>query len=198
MLSCSDIPDQFICPITSQVMRIPYVMPDGHTYERDAIKQALESKAESPITRQPMRFEDGRINYSLLNMINQFRQNLYNQAVGQNFYDQQVQQNICNQPVQQNICNQPVQQNCDGPNKLHLFVKNTDGKMLVLNMLESDTLLAFKNELNKLNGIDTNEQWLTYQGKPLANDNLTLKEYGFQNNGIVHLNLRVLGGIFNK
>lgn len=175
MQLCSDIPSEFICPITSQVMREPYVMPDGHTYEKDAIQKALQIKQESPITRQKMRFEEGRINYSILNMINEFRQNLCGRTNRQNYFAS----------------------NQNESNKMHINVNDIDGNLLTLKCFESDTLSTFKKELYKLNGVEEQFTYLTYNGKPLSNPNLTLKEYGFQNNGRVHISFRGLGGIFD-
>lgn len=76
MNPCEDIPEEFMCPITNQVMRVPYFMPDGYTYEKEAIEQWLKTKEESPFTREPMKIENGKINYNLLNMIDKFRQSL--------------------------------------------------------------------------------------------------------------------------
>ena len=45
---------EFRCPITMDIMRDPVMAPDGHTYERSAIVQALAAKSVSPLTRQPM------------------------------------------------------------------------------------------------------------------------------------------------
>ena len=48
------IPEEYICPITKDVMEDPVVASDGHTYERIAIMQYLENEGKSPITRQEM------------------------------------------------------------------------------------------------------------------------------------------------
>lgn len=43
------IPNEYICPITLDIMKEPLVMPDGYTYEKEAIKRALEVKPYSPL-----------------------------------------------------------------------------------------------------------------------------------------------------
>jgi hypothetical protein len=48
------IPEEYICPITKDVMGDPVVASDGHTYERISIMQYLENEGKSPITRQEM------------------------------------------------------------------------------------------------------------------------------------------------
>lgn len=47
-------PQEFYCPITTEVMREPVLAADGRTYERDAIEQWLASNSTSPMTRKPM------------------------------------------------------------------------------------------------------------------------------------------------
>jgi len=64
-----DIPNEFLCPITLEIMREPMVFPDGHTYEKEAIKMALEKTHRSPLTKVPMEFSEGVINYSLKSLI---------------------------------------------------------------------------------------------------------------------------------
>ena len=48
----SDIPDEFKCPITLCIMKDPVIMPDGQTYEREAIANHLKASPLSPITRK--------------------------------------------------------------------------------------------------------------------------------------------------
>ena len=45
-----DIPDEFICPITLEIMTEPVLCSDGYTYERNAILQIRGS--HSPMTRE--------------------------------------------------------------------------------------------------------------------------------------------------
>ena len=42
--------DEFICPITTEIMADPVVASDGHTYERAAIEHWLTKKMTSPKT----------------------------------------------------------------------------------------------------------------------------------------------------
>jgi hypothetical protein len=48
------IRDEFICPITYELMREPVVASDGHTYEKNAIEKWLKSKNTSPRNGEPM------------------------------------------------------------------------------------------------------------------------------------------------
>ena len=67
-----NIPNEFLCPITLTIMKEPYIMPDGQTYEKEAIKKALEITHVSPITKAPMQFSEGKINYSIKSLIEKY------------------------------------------------------------------------------------------------------------------------------
>lgn len=43
------------CPVTLQFFQRPVLAPDGHSYERSAIRKWLQLKGASPVTRDPMR-----------------------------------------------------------------------------------------------------------------------------------------------
>tara|TARA_B100001057_G_scaffold480030_2_gene552406 strand:+ start:846 stop:1514 length:669 start_codon:yes stop_codon:yes gene_type:complete len=48
------VPEDLLCPITHQAMRVPVVASDGHSYELHAIQSWVLHKMESPITREPL------------------------------------------------------------------------------------------------------------------------------------------------
>ena len=50
-------------------MKETFIMPDGQTYVKDAFKKALEITHVSPITKAPMKFSEGKINYSIKSLI---------------------------------------------------------------------------------------------------------------------------------
>jgi len=66
------IPVEFLCPITSDLMRDPVMGIDGHTYERSAITTWLSSNAVSPITRVPMTIANIIPNFALRSQIDRF------------------------------------------------------------------------------------------------------------------------------
>ena len=69
----TDAPDEYVCPITSDLMHDPYVFPDGSSsYEKNAIFQWLATNAVSPVTREPMSCEQGCPNRALKRLIEQF------------------------------------------------------------------------------------------------------------------------------
>ncbi len=62
------IRDEFICPITYELMREPVVASDGHTYEKNAIEKWLKTSHTSPRNGETI---DGTIipNYNLKKLI---------------------------------------------------------------------------------------------------------------------------------
>ncbi|XP_028256860.1 WD repeat, SAM and U-box domain-containing protein 1 [Parambassis ranga] len=52
---CSGIPDEFLCPITRELMREPVIAADGYSYEREAIESWINTKnRSSPMTNLPL------------------------------------------------------------------------------------------------------------------------------------------------
>jgi len=45
-----DIPSEFLCPISNEVMKDPVIACDGHTYERSEIENYLKQHNKSPLT----------------------------------------------------------------------------------------------------------------------------------------------------
>ena len=48
------VPNEFLCPISMELMEDPVLCEDGQTYERRHIMEWLQRSPTSPITRQPM------------------------------------------------------------------------------------------------------------------------------------------------
>ena len=66
-------PPPFLCPINQDVMETPVVGPDGWSYDRAAIEQALRRNPVSPMTRQPMTMSALTPNYALRDAIEAWR-----------------------------------------------------------------------------------------------------------------------------
>ena len=64
-----DVPHEFRCPITQEVMLDPVVCADGHTYERGAIRTWLRSKSTSPKTNERLKSKDLLPNHALRSQI---------------------------------------------------------------------------------------------------------------------------------
>uniref|UniRef100_W5KAU8 WD repeat, SAM and U-box domain-containing protein 1 n=1 Tax=Astyanax mexicanus TaxID=7994 RepID=W5KAU8_ASTMX len=49
------IPDEFLCPITHEIMKDPVIAADGYSYEREAIESWINTKTRSsPMTNLPL------------------------------------------------------------------------------------------------------------------------------------------------
>jgi len=70
-----DYPEDFICPITQDLMGDPVIAEDGHTYERKNITEWLAKNGTSPITRQQMSTHIIIPNRNLKSQIDQFLEN---------------------------------------------------------------------------------------------------------------------------
>ena len=68
----SEIPKEFLCPITLSIMRDPVLMSDGQTYERSAIEKHLQASPFSPLTKQPISMKDAIPNYNLKSLIENY------------------------------------------------------------------------------------------------------------------------------
>ena len=66
----TSIPDEFICPITFEIMKEPVICEDGYTYDKSAIMSIQNSL--SPITRQPINKTKLIPNRALKSMIDRF------------------------------------------------------------------------------------------------------------------------------
>ena len=68
-----EIPEEFICPITQDVMRNPVLCSDGFVYEKAAIGEWLISrKKTSPMTNLPMTSTQMVLQPDLLGRIRDF------------------------------------------------------------------------------------------------------------------------------
>ncbi|XP_054627853.1 WD repeat, SAM and U-box domain-containing protein 1 isoform X1 [Dunckerocampus dactyliophorus] len=53
--ACAGVPDEFLCPITRELMREPVLAADGYSYEREAITMWINTKnRSSPMTNLPL------------------------------------------------------------------------------------------------------------------------------------------------
>ncbi len=70
-----EIPHEFLCPITLEIMQDPVIVSDGNTYERSAILQHINMHAEyplSPLTRDVLQSNILIANNNLMKMIEDF------------------------------------------------------------------------------------------------------------------------------
>ena len=69
----TEVPPQYLCPITYEVMKEPVVCADGHTYERSAIEEWLRAgKLTSPVTGKRLPSVTTVTNFALRSSIEEF------------------------------------------------------------------------------------------------------------------------------
>lgn len=72
-----EIPHEFLCPITHEIMREPVTCSDGYTYEKNAIAEwFISGKYTSPMTNERLNNTDYIYNLDLRNAIHSFLENL--------------------------------------------------------------------------------------------------------------------------
>lgn len=69
----SNIPEEFLCPLTLEIMVDPIMNREGHSYERSAIVTWLNTNTTCPLTRKPMRISDFISNRLLQSKIQSWR-----------------------------------------------------------------------------------------------------------------------------
>ena len=74
MCSTVEYPENFLCPITCDIMDDPVAAKDGHTYERSAIQRWFDQgKRSSPVTNAVMRSTDLVPNHFVKSQISAWR-----------------------------------------------------------------------------------------------------------------------------
>lgn len=73
LIGKDDIPPEYLCPITQEVMLEPVVCSDGFTYEKRAITEwFLSGKYTSPMTNETLTNTEYKINNELRYEIHKF------------------------------------------------------------------------------------------------------------------------------
>ena len=72
----AEVPDDYICPITAEIMTDPVTTADGFTYERTAITEWLRTKDTSPSTGATLENKTLIPNLSLRSIIRSFTEAL--------------------------------------------------------------------------------------------------------------------------
>jgi hypothetical protein len=52
------IPDEFLCPLTLEIMQQPVMTRWGHNFERDVLMKWMQYHSHCPMTRNPISLKD--------------------------------------------------------------------------------------------------------------------------------------------
>ena len=73
----ADLPDNYFCPITSEIMENPVVTCDGYSYEKSSIIRWFTIKRTNPITNQLLENTNLIPNHTLKGVIIDLKEELY-------------------------------------------------------------------------------------------------------------------------
>jgi hypothetical protein len=71
----NDVPYEYLCPITLEIMSEPVICEDGNTYEKKAITEWLSKRTVSPITNQEINPKNMFPNITLKKIIEEYKLN---------------------------------------------------------------------------------------------------------------------------
>ena len=63
------LPDAYYCPITSELIYQPVIVPEGNTFEPAAIQHWIDANHNSPLSRTPLEMSDLYDNTALKNLL---------------------------------------------------------------------------------------------------------------------------------
>lgn len=73
--------NEFLCPLTGQLMHYPFIDPWGFSYEKEAIMSWIKKNHSSPKTELPLTTDDLRPNYMLMGQLARTYRDLVEQNV---------------------------------------------------------------------------------------------------------------------
>ncbi len=159
-MSDIEIPDEYLCPISLDLMSDPVICEDGHTYDRISI-MALKNNF-SPITREPINKNNLIPNRLLKQMIDEFKENSHKSKIKNNVKNKIPEskkideKDICVHKIKNKI----ILNEIDDSSIYHLKDKLVAMKMIRISNLDKITSndLFLKLKINKFEEENMNQQ----------------------------------------
>lgn len=192
-MSDNDIPQQFLCPITLEIMFDPVICEDGHTYERQAILNLKNNL--SPITRQPINKINLIPNRALKELIHTYVEkhnielpNIQNTQVNTIKPSTSI-TTILNITANNEILNHSNSNSNsinNQYNNINILITSFQGKQWHININDNDIIRSIKHKLYMCDGIPCIHQRLVFNGKQLE-DYVKIKDYGIRNDSQIKI-----------
>eukprot|EP00211_Chloroparvula_japonica_P012724 CAMPEP_0119130828 /NCGR_PEP_ID=MMETSP1310-20130426/8896_1 /TAXON_ID=464262 /ORGANISM="Genus nov. species nov., Strain RCC2339" /LENGTH=129 /DNA_ID=CAMNT_0007121365 /DNA_START=85 /DNA_END=474 /DNA_ORIENTATION=+ len=80
---------------------------------------------------------------------------------------------------------------------MQVFVKTLSGRVVALEVAESHSVLALKQQVQDREGIAPEQQRLVLGNGKQLEDTFTLADYNIENHATIELSLRLLGGVID-
>ena len=71
-----DIPTEYLCLLTKEMMEYPTLASDGKNYEKDAIEKYINEHKKSPVTGEPLQIDGLKQNEALRKRIVEFKEEI--------------------------------------------------------------------------------------------------------------------------
>jgi large subunit ribosomal protein L40e len=158
------IPEEYICPVSMEIMDDPVICEDGYTYERMSIVNLRNSI--SPLTREPINKKNLMSNRNLANAIERFKK-----ANG-----------ISREPEKKKL------------SQIKIFVKTSKTNTLELNVKVYDTINKVMRQIQDLHKYVISHRNLVLKARTdvILDDACTLIDYGICNGTLLHLSFDVI------
>ncbi len=159
-MSDIEIPDEYLCPISLDLMSDPVICEDGHTYDRISI-MALKNNF-SPITREPINKNNLIPNRLLKQMIDEFKENSHKSKIKNNVKNKIPESKKIDEKDigVHKIKNKIILNEIDDSSIYHLKDKLVAMKMIRISNLDKITSndLFLKLKINKFEEENMNQQ----------------------------------------
>jgi len=173
MSSFEEIPEEFLCPITYELMDDPVICEDGYTYNRSSVNQLRNNR--SPFTREIINISRAVSNRVLKNIIEKYK-------TDNNINENKVHKDLLKSPLRiKLITSETLKLLCILDNPLNLEYINNATFELCLRAVEINSLSLkfvpneYKNEELCIKAVKQNSLSIEYVPLTILNEEICLE-----------------------